>query len=140
MLRLREKAGFLVVVALVAFSIYGAMRYYPPSQSLKKLTQPGSSQTDPEARYLRQLTCIRPELDPTQAVGFFTSYQDDDYDRFYRLTQFGLVPVVVDSSTRHRLVVGYFPGSGEWQKPEYGMELVKECPGGLLLLRNGAEQ
>ncbi len=140
MLRLRDKAGFLVVVALVAFSIYGAMRYYPPAQSFKKLTRPGSLQTDPEARYLRQLSCIRQELDPAEAVGFFTSFKDDDYDRFYRLTQFGLVPVVVDDSPRHRLVVGYFPGSGEWQKPEHGMGLVKECPGGLLLLQNGAAQ
>jgi hypothetical protein len=138
MFRLRDKVGLLAAIVLLVIIFYGAFQYYPPGQLFKQIGKPLSQL--PEGRYLEGLSCIQPELDAREVVGFFTFYHGDDHDRFFRLTQYGLTPVIVDDSLDHPLVVGYFPGSKVWQDSKYGLTLVKKCPAALLLLKNGDGQ
>jgi hypothetical protein len=138
MIRLRDKIGLLAAMVFLAIIFYGTFQYYPPGQFFKQIGKPLNQH--PDGKYLQQLSCIQPELDARQVVGFFTAYREDDHDRFFRLTQYGLAPVIVDDSLDHRLVVGYFPGSNEWQNSEYSLALVKKCPSGLFLLEKGDGQ
>jgi hypothetical protein len=122
----------LVVVSLAFASDWRHVRGL-----LAARTQMGESDT--VSRYERRYTELRTLL-PRRGVVGYLSDRMDAREQYY-LTQYALVPVVVDRSPDHPTVVGNFfePGLGPSLARQHGLIVVRDFGKGLLLLRRGAE-
>ena len=91
------------------------------------------------SRYERRYDGIRPLLPKHGVVGYLSDRAPSGEQ--FMLTEYTLIPLVVDPSPNHAIVVGNFfdPRVGPALARQQGLVVVRDFGSGLLLLRRGPE-
>jgi hypothetical protein len=89
--------------------------------------------------YERRYDAMRPFLPKRGVVGYLSDRMEPNEE--FKLTQYTLVPLRVDLSPNHPIVVGNFFDSrvGPTLAHRHGLAIVRDFGNGLLLLRQGTE-
>jgi hypothetical protein len=89
--------------------------------------------------FWRRISVVRSRLPSDAVVGYVSDLKPDPSQRSLlelRMTQYALVPVLVEDNTAHYYVIGNFHGPVTDQTPELrGLTIVKDFGDGVLLLR-----
>lgn len=94
-----------------------------------------SSSSDDVARLSKQrFSALKNDLPSRGVVGYIGESNDSATPDYY-LTQYALVPLVVDRSTNHSLIVGNFPSTRLPQFPPT-FQILKDLGNGVVLLTN----
>jgi hypothetical protein len=132
----REKLGFLLSIGLACWALISALAYQNTIEDLQQWFRSGIQISQSIARYEEKLTCLQDDLSPEATVGFVTLLPPDLASEYYQLTQYALVPVLVEFSTENSLIVGYVPNPSDIQTilsdhPSY--RITKECGNEIVL-------
>lgn len=94
-----------------------------------------SSSSDDVARLSNQrFSTLKNELPARGVIGYIGESNDSAIPDYY-LMQYALVPLVVDRSTNHEIIVGNFPSTRLPQFPPT-FQVVKDFGNGVVLLTN----
>lgn len=134
--QIREKLGFLFGASLAIFALVSVISYLGIFEYFQQTTKSGIRISRSVARYEEKLTCLNAELEPDAVVGFITLIPSAQATEYHQLTQFALVPILVEYSAENSLVVGYVPGSDDIETiqtmyPDY--QVVKDCQNTIVL-------
>ena len=131
---IREMIGVSLIILFTFGSLLFTIRYQRPVNLVRKAIENSQLSIDSITRYERRLSCIKVDLAPEAVVGFISSVDSDQYTEYYLLTQYALSPVIVDMTTDHPTVIGYFPEAGyEDTLQDSGLILIKDCGNGVML-------
>lgn len=89
---------------------------------------------DTALRSGQRFSDLRDALPKTGVVGYLGESGDFALGHYY-LTQYALVPLVVDHSPKHSIVIGNYPRSRPPAFPQ-NLELVRDFGNGVLLFAN----
>jgi hypothetical protein len=138
----RVKLGIMLVVFFSFFQSFRALEYYNPLDTWKTVQRRGEIPSDFLNIYKKNISCLLPELPSGQVVGFVTSVpiNKQQRDAVYHMTQFAIVPFLLDDSLNYDLVIAYFPNR---IKPKPGIPIdflvAKQCTDEIFLLRRNAQ-
>ena len=135
-LQTRAKLGFLLSISLAFWALFSALAYQNITEYFQRWLQTGIKISQSVARYEEKLTCLRDELPAEATVGFITLLPPDQASEYYQLTQYALVPVLVEFSTENSLIVGFLPDPNDVQTilsdhPRY--QIIKDCGNEIVL-------
>ncbi len=133
----RERLGTFLVVCLAIFALISAVNYLNAVKYLERTFQTRSWFNQSFYRYNDKLSCLESELLPNQTVGFVGKLSDPQNIEYYQLTQFFLVPTLVDYSAAQPFVIVYTPNSDELESTltsHPNLKIVKDCQNGIFLL------
>jgi hypothetical protein len=89
--------------------------------------------------FKRRISVVRSHLPEDAIVGYVSDLKPDPSLRSqleYRMTQYALVPVIVEDNTTHPYVIGNFHAPVTDRTPELrGLMIIKDFGDGVLLLR-----
>jgi len=138
----RIKLGIVFVIFFSFFQSFRALGYYDPPDVWKRMQRGGQVPVDSIIIYKKNVSCVIPELQPDQVVGFITSVPNNKQQRdaIYHMTQFAIVPFLLDDSLDHDLVIAYFPNRVK-PKPDFpaGFLMIRQCTDEVFLLRRNAQ-
>jgi len=130
----------IVGVGNCANSFIQGIQYYNPKIFIKYFQNSKPLPVDTVVRSERLLHCLNEKLDPREVVGFLTDVSGEAHRERFRQAQYALVPVVVDDSVDHRLVVGFFNNPDQLNLNTQEFVPVLECsPGVILFLHIGVQ-
>jgi hypothetical protein len=136
----RTHLALLIIVFAAFFGIYQGIQYYNPKIFIKYFQNSKPLPVDTVVRSERLLHCLNEKLDPREVVGFLTDVSGEAHRERFRQAQYALVPVVVDDSVDHRLVVGFFNNPDQLNLNTQEFIPVLECsPGVILFLHIGVQ-
>lgn len=138
----RVKLGIGFVIFFSIFQSFRALEYYNPAFVWKRMQRGDEILADFLTHYKKDVSCLLPDLQPGQVVGFGTSVPNKKQkrDAIYHMTQFAIVPFLLDDSLDHNLVIVYFPNNVK-PKPDIptGYFVTKQCTDEIFLLRRSAQ-
>ena len=85
--------------------------------------------------YLNRFLALKQELPPCGVVGYLSD--NPLTSKEFSLAQYALMPVIVDQTTGHPLVIGNFrsPTIDSTLVSEHGLELLKDFGNGVMLFK-----
>jgi hypothetical protein len=132
----RTHLALALLVTLALLGIVRGILYYQPEAFLAATRQDRSLPMDPTGRTGRNLRCLRADLPTGEVVGFTSDQTGLAHLERLRQAQYFLVPLLLDDSSDHRLVVAIFSRSLESLPPAYReYQVVRDCANGVYLLR-----
>jgi hypothetical protein len=138
----RVKLGIVFVVFFSLFQSFRALEYYDPLFVWNKVQKGGGISTDSLTIYKKNISCLISEVPPDQVVGFVTSVPDKKQQRsaIYHMTQFAIVPLLLEDTLDHDFVIAYFPNKVK-PKPDVpiGFSVAKQCTDEISLLKRNAK-
>jgi len=138
----RVKLSIVFVVFFSFFQSFRALEYYNPSFVLKKVQKGGQIPSDFLTIYKKNVSCVLPVLPTGEVIGFVTSVPNNKQQRdaIYHMTQFAIVPFLLEDSLDHDWLIAYFPNRIK-PRPEIpvGFLVAKECTGEVFLLKRNMQ-
>ena len=85
--------------------------------------------------YLKRFHALKQELPPCGVVGYLSD--NPLTSKEFTLAQYAVMPVIVDQTTEHPLVIGNFrsPAIGSTLVSEHGLELLEDFGNGVMLFK-----
>jgi hypothetical protein len=127
---------FLSVSVLVCLALVTQLRTFSQTATLVNI---GS---DAVTLIVRQMAELKSILPPGTVVGYLSNIDKGQIGtgwvvrpKAFYLTQYALAPIIVDYSTEHSLVVGYFDPPLRFDTDGKGLSLVKNFGNGIVLFR-----
>jgi hypothetical protein len=89
--------------------------------------------------FKRRISVVKSQLPSDAVVGYISDLKPDPSQRSWlelRMTQYSIVPILVEDDTKHAYVIGNFHAPVTDQTPELrGLTIIKDFGNGVLLLR-----
>ena len=134
----RVKLGIVTLIFFSLFQSFRALEYYDPLSVWDRVQRGKGIPSDFLTIYKKNVSCLLSELPAGETVGFVTSVPNkkQQRDAIYHMTQFAIVPFLLDDSLDHDFVIAYFPNRIK-PKPDIptGFLAAKQCTDEVFLLR-----
>jgi hypothetical protein len=139
----RVRLGIVLMVVFSLFQSFRALEYYNPSFVWKRVQRGEGAPADFLTHYKKDISCLVPQLlSPSQVVGFVTSVPNKKQElaAIFHMTQFAIVPFLLEDSLNHNLVIAYFPNKVK-PKPSIpaGFLVARQCTDEIFLLQRNAQ-
>ena len=135
-LNTRELLGFLFAILIAVLALVSTLHYQGGFEYAQQILSSGIKISQSVARYEEKLTCLHDYLSPDAVVGFISLLPPGQAAEYHQLTQYALVPVLVELSTENQLIIGYVLGFDDIQNilaahPDY--RIVENCGNDIVL-------
>ena len=123
----RAQAG---IYGLLVIALYSSLGFLLDSVKMNRKAEEDSS---PTSTYVRRFQKLRGDLPPKGRVGYLTDMAQDPDDVEFHLTQYALIPLVLEKSKSPRYIVGnmvkaptaeFLTAQGLVMVQDYGMGVV----------------
>jgi hypothetical protein len=131
---------FLSVFVLVCFALTTQLLTFRQTAGLVNV------RSDAVTLIVRKMAELKNILPPGTVVGYLSNIDKAQIGtgwvvrpKAFYLTQYALAPIIVDYSTEHSLVVGYFDPPLRFEADGKGLSLIRNFGNGIVLFRRKME-